>query len=301
MGIANFYFLQLNSSSETGGRFWYDGTWTYNFYLMGEHLDESNFYPYDHYFLNFTFNVFWSQPQTASFSIYNEDYGSQNTWIMQSQHYNATDSSGLPILVGTVQIARNTDTNSTVFPLILLVVMLFFVLGGTLLVEPKKLNERLTVYLAIFIFVAGFFFSLSSIVPYRIGFTSIEILFLYLVIGSGLLTVGSFFSKGVSAFFDDENLNLSNFLYNLKLSRKRIGSIVDWILRLCGLIRRNWGLLVDLSLTLTLYFLWIRNVLVAVPAIADSIVVGLFFGIGFRIILKTFSFFARKRLHLEMV
>ena len=293
--IANYYSLQLNSSSDLNGRFMYSGTWTdYNFYLIGD----PNLYPFDHYLLNFTFDVFWSQLQTSSVSIYPLNNVTRNVWtIWQSQQNNATDSSGHPVLIGTEQITRNTSPNGTVFPLILLVVMLFFVLGGTLLVEPNKLNERLTVYLAIFIFVAGFFFSLGSLVPYSNGFTSIQSLFLYLVISSGLLTVGSFFSKGISTYFDDEKLNLSNFVYTLKLSRKRIGLIVEYFLRSCGVIRRNLGLVVDVILTLILYFLWIRNILVAVPAIADYIVVGLFFGIGFRIVLKTFSFFARKRLH----
>lgn len=290
-GIANVYFLQLNASSILNGRFMYSGTWTdYNFYLIGN----PNLYPFDHYLLNFTFDVFWSQLQTNSVSIYALNNVTRNNWNIWQSQSNATDGSGHAILVGTEQIARNT--NGTVFPLILLVVMLFFVLGGTLLVEPNKLNERLTVYLAIFIFVAGFFFSLDSIIPYSNGFTSIQSLFLYLVIGSGLLIIGSFFSKGVTAFFEDHHFKTTNFLY-LKLSRKWLGPIVDYALRFCGLIRRNLGLVVDTSLTLALYFLWIRYVLVDTPAIADAIIVGLFFGIGFRIILKAVSFFARKQLH----
>lgn len=295
---ANFYFLQLNSSSDIGERFGYYGTWMYNFYLLGDRPGESNFYPFDHYFLNFTFKVFWSAPQDVSVSIFDGDR-SQNTWnIRQSQQLNTTDSYGQPILVGTVEIARNTSSNGTVFPLILLVVTLFFVLGGTLLVEPARLNERLTVFLAIFIFGAGFFFSLGSTVPLRIGFTSIEILFLYLIIGSGLLTVGSFFSKGVSAYFD-QNLNLNYFLNPLKFSNKLIGSIVVRVLRICGLIRRNLGLLVDLCLTLLLYWL-IKDALIGLP-IASLVVLGVFFGIGFRIILKISLFFARKKLHREIV
>ncbi len=181
-------------------RFWYSGTVISNFHLMGN----PNRYPYDSYFLNLTYVVYWSQPDSIRVVRPNfGDYRLINVWGTEPECYwnNATDNLGHPIITTTITLNRD---RSNVFPIVLLITVLFFVLGGTMLVDPTMLSERITVFLAILVFSAGFFFSLSSMVPYRLGFTVAELLILLLVTGSGVFTLASFLSKAFTQWFGSE-------------------------------------------------------------------------------------------------
>lgn len=176
-------------------RFLYEETINWNVHLIGA----SNNYPYDSYYLNLTFEVDWSQPSSIRFyGAFFGDYRLRNIWGNSPRDYcfNTTDSYGRPIIVTTIIFERD---GPNALPIVLLVLILFFVLGGTLLIEPEtKLNERITVFLAILIFVSSFFFTLRSMIPYRYGFTIAEILVLSLVVGSAIFTIGSFLSKAIS-------------------------------------------------------------------------------------------------------
>lgn len=186
-------YVYVNSSSQ---RYSYKGTVTWNVHLVGP----SNRYPFDSYYLNLTYNVDWSEPDSINFGgAWFGDFRLRNLWGVApgSQSYNMTDEYERPVIVTTLTFTR---ASANVLPLTLLIQVLFFVLGGTMLVDPTEmLNERITVFLAILVFSAGFFFSLNSVVPYRLGFTVGELLILSVVIGSGAFTLVSFLSRALKS------------------------------------------------------------------------------------------------------
>lgn len=192
-------YVSINSSSFQ--RYWYGGTVISNFHLMGD----PNRYPYDSYFLNLTYVVYWSQPDSIRVGgTYFGDYRLFNVWgtAPEFEWHNTTDIDGHPVMITTLTLNRE---RSNVLPIVLLVEVLFFVLGGTMLIDPTRmLSERITVFLAILVFAAGFFFSLSSIVPYRLGFTVAELLILMLVVGCGAFTLVSFLSRAFTQWFGFE-------------------------------------------------------------------------------------------------
>ena len=192
-------FISINSSLSQ--RYSYGGNVVSNFHLIGN----PSRYPYDSYFLNLTCLVYWPQPASVKVGeAYFGDYHLFNVWGFkpESEGSNATDSNGQAVLVATITLNRD---GSNVLPLFLLITVLFFVLGGTMLLEPAKmLSERLTVFLAILVFVAGFFFSLSSMIPYRLGFTVAELLILMLVVGSGIFTLSSLLSSALAHWSGSE-------------------------------------------------------------------------------------------------
>jgi hypothetical protein len=190
-------FFQVNSSST---RFSYRGTINWNVHLIGS----PNSYPFDSYYLNLTYAVYWSQPNRISAGAYFGDFGLYNVWGTQPafQWYNTTNE--YPLMIGSTLTL--TRSSASVFPLTLLIQVMFFVLGGTMLVDPSRmLNERITVFLAILVFSAGFFFTLSSVVPFRLGFTVAELLILSVVVGSGAFTLVSFLSRSFKSLFRGHN------------------------------------------------------------------------------------------------
>lgn len=200
-------YIGINSTESQ--RYSYGGSVVANFHLIGD----SGRYPFDSYFLNLTCLVYRSQPASVRIGgAYFGDYHLFNVWGYEPEidGFNATDSRGYTVLVAIVTLNRDV---SNVLPLWLLIAVLFFVLGGTMLLEPaKKLSERLTVFLAVLVFVAGFFFSLSSMVPYRLGFTIAELLVLMLVVGSGVFTLSSLFSNALAERFGSEKHILELFV-----------------------------------------------------------------------------------------
>jgi hypothetical protein len=145
------FILLINA---TENRFFYQNETEYTIYLDGDPSD----YPFDSYKLNQTFTIIWEQPRSlSSWTIITEPFAN-NVWSWHYKGYNVTDEkSSFPILINTTIIERNMFGDA--FPLIALVILLFFLLGGTLLIDPLKLNERLAIILAIFIFMAGFYFT----------------------------------------------------------------------------------------------------------------------------------------------
>ncbi len=212
-------YLTVNASNTDQCFFQKTASWSVH--LMGS----PNKYPYDQYFLNFTFKIWRSQPSEYNSQAAFTEYTLKNTWNDPPTLYFSNSTTGqydLPILVNTIILERNDQST---LPLTLLIVTLFSVLGGTLIVEPSKLNERLTVFLAVFIFVAGFYFSLGSFVPYRYGFTIAEGLFLSLVIGSAFFTIGSFVAKSIGT--QVRKVRFSNNVLNFTIVN--IGLIIDFV------------------------------------------------------------------------
>ena len=267
-----YYILQVNESSTQ--RFWYQGTIENTFYLSGN----PNLYPYDSYLMNFSFKIFYSQPQSLKTSTFITQPFYRNNWNGQYIYYNTTDSAsrtplfaGYPVLVSTLTIDRNIYGD--VFPLILLITMLFFVLGGTLLIDPTRLGERLTVLLTIFIFMAGFYFSQSSAVP-SYGFTTAERLLLSLVSGSALFAVASLLSASV-------NSHLKNF----NISRRQ-SWIQNILIRISQFLMRKFGLMLDALAIIALGFIWLFPIIVNLPWLEQTLIIfGILYGVVIRAVL----------------
>lgn len=193
--------ITIGINSTESQRYSYGGNVVANFHLIGN----PSRYPYDSYSLNLTCLVYWLQPASVRVGgTYFGDYHLFNVWGFEPkiEGLNTTDSRGNTVLVATITLNRDP---ANVLPLLLLITVLFFVLGGAMLLDPAKmLSERLTVFLAVLVFVAGFFFSLGSMVPYRLGFTIAELLVLMLVIGSGVFTLSSLFSNLLADRFGSE-------------------------------------------------------------------------------------------------
>lgn len=261
-------YVPVTSSFEVQ-RFFYKKTINWNVHLIGS----PNYYPYDSYFLNFTFEVFWSQPNSIRFGgAFFGDYRLRNIWgdSPVDYYYNTTDSYGKPLIITTIILVRD---GSNMLPIALSILALFFVLGATMFVEPEgNLNERVTIFLAVLVFALGFFFSLGSIVPYRHGFTIAETLVLSLVAGSAIFTIGSFLSKAIG--------------YEVK--NRYVGIIVD-----------------SMAILIFFGFLWQFKIfpnsqqpqtsfLASIPAMHGILIgVGICYGLAFRIVIT-----ARKELSL---
>ena len=252
-------YLSVKSFPERG-RFYYGDTFEWNVHLIGS----PNYYPYDSYFLNFTFTSYWSEPTSLQFSeSFFEDYRLFNVWSnpVVNETRSTIDDYDRPVMVATVLLERNS---TSILPVTMLIVVLFFVLGATMFVEAKRgLRERVTVFLAILVFSAGFFFNLSSMVPFRFGFTTAEVLVLSLVFGSALLTIGSFFSKAINTDLKNSPIHTTGF---------------------ANAVLRQSALIVDLGFTLLLiYFLWIFHAFDATPLLYSYLI---YFGVVYALIYR---------------
>ncbi len=259
-----YSIIQINASSGSD-RFSYQSVTDYDFYLSGN----PNLYPFDSYELNLTFTVYWSQPQSFTTSTAISQPFFYNVWNGYYTHYNTTDKisktsffAGYPVMVSALEIERNTYGDA--FPLIALITLLFFLLGGTLLIDPTKLNERLTIILAIFIFMAGFYFTQSATLPVlHTGFTVAERLFLSLVAGSALFGVASLFSSSMG--------NLKHF----HSSKKSVSFVIS-----------NLGLILDGCALAIFFIFWLFSIVMVTPFLITFLIAfGVLYGIFFRAIL----------------
>lgn len=244
--------IRVNPSSG----FWYQQTDNLTFGLIGDPAK----YPFDTYTLNLTFNIYWyPQPQSITTQTFTTQAYSGNVWTGSYTHYLTTENgtyTQFPVLVSTLTVQRYTYGD--VFPLVLLIIMLFFLLGGTLILDSMKLSERLTVILAIFILIAGVYFNQSSFIPVpRMGFTIAERLFLSLVGGSAIFAVASMIV--VSA---------QSVLESFRPSKKVSIFLVH-----------NFGLILDGVALLVFALIWLPPILGISPVFESFLVIcGLSFG-----------------------
>ena len=108
-------------------------------------------------------------------------------WITQNQTTTEMDLS----------IKRTGNSFNIAFlEFMLPIIACYYLLVATLLLNPKKhLNERLTIYLAILVFVPTFFIAIQNYLPYRSSLSLPELLLTNLVIGTVIFGVFSIFGK----------------------------------------------------------------------------------------------------------
>jgi len=84
-----------------------------------------------------------------------------------------------------------------------------FLIGGSLIILPQKLEQRISIYLTTFIFIIGFFFQIKDYLPFHIGFTKAELILLYLAITSSVFLVSSIIASAFLERFKKHELLIS--------------------------------------------------------------------------------------------
>jgi hypothetical protein len=160
-------------------KYWYEGVYYLkDFWLMGDRRA----FPFDSYWMNFTFEVY--QPAYNETNAHVSDVFYSNGTLRQvfvdpstkTRAFYSDESQSYVSIYFTI----DRDPESVV-PLELLLLSPFLLLGATLGLGRRRINERLAVYLAIFVLVAGLLLSLPSTVPFRLGFSAAEILAIVVV------------------------------------------------------------------------------------------------------------------------
>lgn len=155
--------------NETTARFWLIGI--------------SEFYPYDSYLLNLTFTF-------ADDGLANENNTSVEMnfpwWRFFGWEIETTTAIKREIdfakIVSTATLSRSS-WSLTPYRFILLI--MFAVLGVSFLINPKDLQSRLTIYIAVLLFSITFFFQITSTAPPRGGsLCLLESLILGLLLGA---------------------------------------------------------------------------------------------------------------------
>jgi hypothetical protein len=165
-----------------------------DFWLMGDRRA----FPFDSYWMNFTFEVY--EPGYNETNARVSDVSYSNGTLRQvfvdpstrNRVFYSDDSQSYVSIYFTID-----RTSESVLPLELLLLLPFLLLGATLGLGRRRINERLAVYLAIFVLVAGLLLSLPSMVPFRLGFSAAEILAMLVV---ALTVLASVYSVLLSIF-----------------------------------------------------------------------------------------------------
>jgi hypothetical protein len=188
--LSDFDVFLINMS--TTSRFWYQETINWKVHLIGNPND----YPFDRYYLRLNFTIWWGQiDQLEGENAYYTHGRLLNVWqkpVWTSKTINGT----YPQIIYDIQFDRSQYSTD---PLWFIVVSMCFLIGGSLIIPPQKLEQRISIYLTTFIFIIGFFFQVKDFLPFHIGFTKAELIFLYLAITSSVFLV---FSIIASAFLE---------------------------------------------------------------------------------------------------
>jgi len=155
-------------------------------------------FPFDSYWMNFTFEVYlpgYNETNAHVSDVYYSNGTLRQAFIDPSTKTRVFYSD---VSESYVSIYFTVDrTLESVLPLELLLLPPFLLLGATFGLSRRRINERLAVYLAIFVLVAGLLLSLPSMVPFRLGFSAAEILAMVVV---ALTILASVYSVLLSIF-----------------------------------------------------------------------------------------------------
>ena len=151
-----------------------------------------------------------------------------------------------------------------------------------MLIDAHRLNERLAVFLGIFIFVSGFLFSLNTVIPTRYGFTVAESQFMSLVSGSAIFTIGSFFAVAIDNHFKN--------MYQFK------SKILRFILK-------NTSLLCDIAVVsiLVLSLFLTPALKIMPPFYFNLMLIGISYGLTCNLVFRAIIPNLRKRTDLQVV
>jgi energy-converting hydrogenase Eha subunit A len=178
-------------------------------------------YPFDSYVLRFAvlgnfgfdfdpfssapapyFNFSLSSTGTSAFFAGPKAMSLEDLWGSGQSH--------IPLNWGSAWISENRTTqemsfsiqrsgnalNTALLEFLVPIIACYFLLASTLILDPRKnLNERIAIYIALFVFVPTFLIAIQNYLPYRSSLSFPELLLTNLVIGTTILGVFSIVGK----------------------------------------------------------------------------------------------------------
>jgi hypothetical protein len=217
------------------------------------------FFPYDFYQLHFWIQQIWrrNDSETLSFeekanvseSTCGRIYPSENSEILLESWYTIDDLAYVPKYVLSerkfyLQISRNPSNITNVFQFILPLLAAYAILGATMAIDSEdKLNERLTIYLALFAFSPTFWFSIQRYLPFHTSLTIPEFAVANLIIS---VAIFGFFSL-ISQMFKKHRI----FADGIAISLSGIAfALLYWHLYINKFVLRGLHVPLEVSITL---------------------------------------------------
>lgn len=199
--LYDFEILTINMSRTS--RFWYQNITYWKVHLIGN----SNDYPFDTYHLNLNFTIWWGEIKKLKAENVYYAYGKLlNEWEEPTfENYTITNAT-YPEIIYNIQFNRSSYT---VVPFHLVTLSIFFLIGGSLILSPKKLGDRLRIYLTAFIFIIGFLFQIKGYLPLHIGFTKAELIFFSLAIISTIFVIESMITSEIQGWYEKHAVLIS--------------------------------------------------------------------------------------------
>ena len=189
------YSVQLQTERVAFETVVVDQDW--NFTLIGN----SQAYPADRYVVDFTIglpgkNVDFRKHSEPLIQNFNELLKSE--WLIASSTRPVSTNSNYTYVNFHLVLERQPWN---VLPLLLPLLSSFLILGSTMLIENGKgrgRSDRLIVYLALYVFVVGFFFSTGFSRPLVFGLTLIDSLVLFLAFSTALFLIATIFGSSIT-------------------------------------------------------------------------------------------------------
>ena len=137
----------------------------------------------------------------------------------------------------------------------LIPILLFLLVGASLIIEPKDLQNRLTMYLTIFVFTVGFSNEIKEYLPFHMGFTNAERLLYFLVITQSIFLICSIMTSELQRWYKEyADLislvgDLSSILFSLCLGVILPWSFPSWRYFIKIVVSLSYGLVIRLLLS----------------------------------------------------
>ena len=191
-GLERFYLNQTHHWSREGeDYFHFDGQVDTKFRLFGL----SEFYPYDSYLLNLTFEMpeFLQLANETNTDV--AVYCWMPDWQLRDDSPKIAHRNGiLNLIVSRVMYREKWVT----LPFEWIIFCSFLLLGASLFLSPKEIQHRLVVYLTLFVFTMTLFNTVGPIIPTRTYWLSLtEFYILFIVSGTSLFSIFSIIEYGL--------------------------------------------------------------------------------------------------------
>ena len=183
-----------DTSSDHYGKY-FQGNFSKSWYIVGE----GEPFPFDHYKMEFKIRPlidsnFTIDEVTVIFNGAKQKQLSE-AWETKNAYneipFQIAESDELML---TIQLKRRSLI--PFLTLVLPVVLCYYLLGATLYLEPSsRMQEILTVYISLFVFVPTFFISIQDFLPYRSLLTIPEFLLTYVIVTNAFLGVSTMISE----------------------------------------------------------------------------------------------------------
>jgi len=229
-------------------RFFYQKTMNWKVHLRGN----SNEYPFDTYFLNLNFTVWWSNIKELKAENVSYDIRLLNVWKEPKfKKFTITNTT-------SPQIIYNIEFNRACYGIIyvrLIPILLFLLIGASLIIEPKDLQNRLTIYLTIFVFTVGFSNEIKEYLPFHVGLTNAECLLYFLVITQSIFLICSIMTSELQRWYKEYAglVSLvgdsSSILFSLCLGVILPWSFPSWRYFIKIVVSLSYGLVIRLLLS----------------------------------------------------